>query len=160
MNCISAPFMPTSKLLIIFLLSPPSFSESPSKHKIKSNKISIPIKPKQKKEFFLSGILMNWSLLGPSLWCFQKHQKIRLVINIISVAWRCLILQHIQKMQHRIPQWLCLVFIPSFKILFSNLICISHSKPFASLPHCTILSLIHQKSFLVLTYSPFLKGIV
>lgn len=101
-----------------FLLSPPSFPQSPWKHEIKSNKISIPIKPKQKKKFFLSGILMNWSLLGPSLWCFQKHQKIRLVINIISVAWRCLILQHIQKMQHRIPQWP----LPCFHSFFLNFV--------------------------------------
>lgn len=73
---------------------------------------------KKKKMFFLSGMLMNWSLLGPSLWCFQKHQKIRLVINIISAAWRCLILQHIQKMQHTIPQWP----LPCFYSFFLNVV--------------------------------------
>lgn len=46
-----------------FLLSPPSFSQSPWKDKIKSNKISIPIKPKQKK-----GVLFVWDVdeLKPS----------------------------------------------------------------------------------------------
>lgn len=61
---------------------------------------------------------MNWGLLGPLLWCFQKHQKIKLVINIISVAWRCLILQHTQKMQHRIPQWA----LPCFYSFFFNFV--------------------------------------
>lgn len=111
--------MHTSKLLLIFLPFPPSFSQSPWKHKIKCNKISVPIKP-NKNKFFLSGIwiLMNWGLLGPLLWCFQKHQKIRLVINIISVAWRYLILQHTQKMQHRIPQWT----LPCFYSFFFNFV--------------------------------------
>lgn len=102
-----------------FLPFPTSFSQSPRKHKIKYNKISIPIKSNFKK-FFLYGIwiLMNWGLPGPSLWCFQKHQKIRLVINIISVAWRCLIRHHIQKMQHRIPLWT----LPCFYSFFFNFV--------------------------------------
>lgn len=135
------------------------------KHKIKCNKISIPIKSnlgKKKKFFFLSviWILMNWSFPGPSLWCLQKHQNIRLVNNIISVAWRCLILQYIQKLQHRIPQWTFAWFYSFFLILFLNLFCISHSAPLVSLPPCLMHSLIHQNSFPVLTYSPFPKGIL
>lgn len=107
------------KTLAYFLPFPPSFSQSPWKHKIKCNKISIPIKSNLKK-LFLYGIwiLMNWGLPGPSLWCFQKHQKIRLVINIISAAWRCLLLHHIQKMQHRIPLWT----LPWFYSFFFNFV--------------------------------------
>lgn len=118
MNCISAPFMPTSKLLLFFFYLLPPFPKAPGNMKLRVIKYPYLLNQSKKKKFFLSGILMNWSLLGPSLWCFQKHQKIRLVINIISVAWRCLILQHIQKMQHRIPQWP----LPCFHSFFLNFV--------------------------------------
>lgn len=103
-------------LAVLFYLLLP-FPKAPGNIKLRVIKYQY-LLTKPKKKFFLSGILMNWNLLGPSLWCFQKHQKIRLVINIISAAWSCLILQHIQKMQHTIPRWP----LPCFYSFFFNFV--------------------------------------
>ena len=66
LNHVSAPFMPTSKLLLIFLLSPPSFPQSPWKHKIKCNSvIKYPYLLNQiKKKSFVWDL--DFDELGPS----------------------------------------------------------------------------------------------